>query len=530
MRTSVLLLSLFLPACHVAGAADWNEWRGPERNGIVGQSPALLDAWPAEGPKLLWKSDENVPGDKAGGFGSVVVAGGHVYCYFAPQRTEEIATRTLGDYNLAALGWSSKKMPADVRDKVEAARISAERQALQTPAEVQAWVKTWVETNLVANVKKQFADVVSDRLTRGNTAIDLAVLDKLEAIRKRDFASPAALDQWLDENNIQDALRKTIAARFPTSARVRDNVILCLDAATGKTVWKKVFPGADGEFGASCTPCVVNQRCYALGMGGKVFCLDARTGALLWEGIAGSGEPHSSFLVEDGAAIVTAGPLTAFDAARGQLLWTNAAFGRTYSSPVRWKKDGKTYVVARAGGKLGCLEPRTGKLLWSMPDTSDGHASGSSPAIDGDRMAVSAGTINLYKLSLEKAESYAQVTCPLDYSAGPTIVNGHAYVWGRKGASCISLETGKLAWTATNLTACAYSSSVYADGKMFIQGASSAGGYGDGSLAMFKVSADKGELLGKAAIRQTLCTTPAIADGRVYCRLGDGIACYDLRK
>ena len=37
-----------------AGAADWPQWRGPERNGISRET-GLLQSWPKEGPKLLWQ-------------------------------------------------------------------------------------------------------------------------------------------------------------------------------------------------------------------------------------------------------------------------------------------------------------------------------------------------------------------------------------------------------------------------------------------------------------------------------------------
>jgi outer membrane protein assembly factor BamB len=37
-----------------AEAADWPQWRGPQRNGIS-QETGLLQQWPAEGPKLLWQ-------------------------------------------------------------------------------------------------------------------------------------------------------------------------------------------------------------------------------------------------------------------------------------------------------------------------------------------------------------------------------------------------------------------------------------------------------------------------------------------
>lgn len=38
-------------------AADWPQWRGPERNGISKET-GLLKEWPKEGPKLLWQVKE----------------------------------------------------------------------------------------------------------------------------------------------------------------------------------------------------------------------------------------------------------------------------------------------------------------------------------------------------------------------------------------------------------------------------------------------------------------------------------------
>jgi outer membrane protein assembly factor BamB len=37
-----------------AGATDWPQWRGPQRNGISNET-GLLRTWPKDGPKLLWR-------------------------------------------------------------------------------------------------------------------------------------------------------------------------------------------------------------------------------------------------------------------------------------------------------------------------------------------------------------------------------------------------------------------------------------------------------------------------------------------
>jgi outer membrane protein assembly factor BamB len=52
-------------------AADWPQWRGPDRNGI--SSEKVTAVWPAEGPKVLWQASVGT------GFSSLSVSQGRVY-------------------------------------------------------------------------------------------------------------------------------------------------------------------------------------------------------------------------------------------------------------------------------------------------------------------------------------------------------------------------------------------------------------------------------------------------------------------
>ncbi len=68
-----------------------------------------------------------------------------------------------------------------------------------------------------------------------------------------------------------------------------DDVIVCMDAVTGKTLWKTVF----AEKGCyqqghkigpvNNTPCVGDGKVFAMGSLGRVYALDAQTGKPLWE-------------------------------------------------------------------------------------------------------------------------------------------------------------------------------------------------------------------------------------------------------
>jgi outer membrane protein assembly factor BamB len=57
----------------VAAAADWPDWRGPERDGISPET-GLLEKWPAAGPPLAWTAT-----GLGSGFASFSISNGMVF-------------------------------------------------------------------------------------------------------------------------------------------------------------------------------------------------------------------------------------------------------------------------------------------------------------------------------------------------------------------------------------------------------------------------------------------------------------------
>src|SRR5690606_34204827 len=60
-------------AAGLAQAANWAQWRGPERNGLSTEKE-LLKTWPAEGPKLVWQANE-----LGEGYSTPAVVGDRIY-------------------------------------------------------------------------------------------------------------------------------------------------------------------------------------------------------------------------------------------------------------------------------------------------------------------------------------------------------------------------------------------------------------------------------------------------------------------
>ncbi len=68
-KTLILLLLIFFDA----NAANWPQFRGPNRDGLSPET-GLLKSWPADGPKLLWSYDQ-----LGGGWGSAAIADQVIY-------------------------------------------------------------------------------------------------------------------------------------------------------------------------------------------------------------------------------------------------------------------------------------------------------------------------------------------------------------------------------------------------------------------------------------------------------------------
>ncbi len=78
---SLIICLLLYGGVSVAGASDWPQWRGPDRNGISRET-GILKEWSDGGPRVLWR----VPLGE--GFSGISVAQGRVYTMFSEEDDE----------------------------------------------------------------------------------------------------------------------------------------------------------------------------------------------------------------------------------------------------------------------------------------------------------------------------------------------------------------------------------------------------------------------------------------------------------
>lgn len=517
--SSLVSSVVFLLDCLIAGAAsDWPQWRGPSRNGILPDSPPLAGEWPAKGLMKLWDG-ETIPSDDDGGHGSVVAAGGRVYAAIVWHTDVPTETRAIDDLVMRNLGYQSVAgWPKETVEKMEKDRLALDPNVIG--AEFDKFVKDWVEKNLDSKKRQTAAGYVRNRFDRRKDAIPLEVYDRLLTVSKKRFPNEAAMVAWVNEQDFSEKIKKEIIAAVPPTMKVAEDVVLCLDLATGKTLWKCKSPGEATGRMASSTPCVSDGRVYALGST-HCYAVDAATGKLLWSAPLPGKGPASSPMVVDGVLVMNAGKLAAFDAATGKPLWTQPKAGGGNSSPVAWKCGDKTVVICNGRGVLAGVDLKTGDVLWTTPAGGD-----CTPAIVGDTLAAQSNNpkVGIFAGKLSATGFFQLWSIPYDplrSQSSPLIIGDHVYLMDDNLHYCFELATGRKLWEE-KVASSTVSSPVLADGKIFLVA-------GNGSkMLMLKPSPEKRIETGKANIRAMWVPSPAIADGKLVVRGRKGITCYSL--
>jgi outer membrane protein assembly factor BamB len=314
-----------------------------------------------------------------------------------------------------------------------------------------------------------------------------------------------------------------------------DEVTLCLDAASGKPLWQdkyaaaKVTGPAAGfkvKFtGPRSTPAVAEGKICTLGVGGVVSCLDANTGKVVWRKETRAKPKFytsSSPLIADGLCVVYVGALTAYDLATGAEKWKWDSGETPYGSPVLMTADGVKQVVTPTPSSVAGVGLADGKLLWQFKfKPSSYFGSYSTPIIDGQTVIYTAtggrggpGSTMAYKVE-KKGDAFAAKevwkTKQLAYQYNtPVLKDGLLFGLGTgMQFFCADAKTGKELWT-DNLTH-GEAGGVVAAGPVIMALT------GDSELVVFQPSAKGYMELAKYRVSATTgLPYPVISGNRVF--------------
>jgi hypothetical protein len=179
-----------------------------------------------------------------------------------------------------------------------------------------------------------------------------------------------------------------------------EDIVVALDALTGKTRWIAAEPGGllkggGKRQGFQVGPVVHKGVVYSLGSTARLFAHDASSGRKIWESdghparaaeakarreaLAGLSEGRwtysltpnwcSSLEVAQGVLIVPdqAGGLVGVDLEKGRRQWSVSGVIARWATPAVWRCEDREYVLcANEKGELRLIEPVAGKELWRL--------------------------------------------------------------------------------------------------------------------------------------------------------------------
>ncbi|GIX03619.1 MAG: serine/threonine protein kinase [Planctomycetaceae bacterium] len=295
-----------------------------------------------------------------------------------------------------------------------------------------------------------------------------------------------------------------IKNRLIVQHRVRDDEIVeCLDAHTGETLWKYSYPtefvdpyGYNG--GTRCAPVLTPDFCYTFGPQGKLLCLELNTGSKVWECDTQRefDVPEHFFgagctpLLDGPRLIVLVGgqpnaAVVAFDAKTGQKLWQNGGRdtwdgapmeeqgGRpyrwrsgdmlvSYSSPLIATIHGQRHLLCLVRQGLLSLVPETGDLRFRYWFRARVHESvnAARPVVVDDYVFLSAAYETGAALLQVHPDGrhYTIVWRRPDGMSThwSTAIHYQGYLYGFSGRherdgmlQCVDLKTGKLQWQSS---------------------------------------------------------------------------------
>ncbi len=337
--------------------------------------------------------------------------------------------------------------------------------------------------------------------------------------------------------------------------RVGSGYVFCLDAETGKEIWKTKVGPAQGD-GPRCTPTIDGDRVYSTTRQGILTCLKVKDGSLLWQkefkkdfgGRMMSGWDYSESPTIDGDKLIcTPGGkeavMIALNKLTGDVYWKCQApvgSGAGYASIVKAEVGGVKQYITLMGTELGLIgvEAETGKFLWSYTKAIKGVAHIPTALVRGEYVFTSCGYgagAALLKIvpdgkgGANVVEQYYLKAGQLQNHHGGMVMLGD-YIYGGHGHDngmpfCLEWKTGKFAWGPERGAGGNSAGVLYADGHLYFR-------YHSGDVALIEASPKGYNLVStfRPQIGGNGWPHPVIYHGRLYLRGADQILCYDIKQ
>lgn len=390
------LIALFLVAT-LAPAADWPQFRGPNRDG-VSKETGLLQEWPKDGPKKLW-SVKNL----GEGFGTPSVADGKIF---------GLGTRDKKDGVWCLNEADGKEVWFAPIDNYSGHNQNNGPSGTPTVDNGKAYAMSSKGKVICVDVKTGKPDWQVDMM--------------------KEFGVRGEPGWGYCESPLIDGDKVIVTPGGK-------NTIVALEKATGKVVWKASVPEADrAHYSSAIAVEIAGQKQYVQFVSGGVVSVAASDGAFLWRynkpanGTANCSTPlFSDGSVFAASAYGTGGGLATvtkdgdkFDAKQ---VYFDKAMQNHHGGMVL--VDG--YIYGTGSSQLRCIEFKTGKVAWESNKTGKGSVT----FADGRlycRNERGKGTLTLVEANpkeyVEKGRFDQPERSGKEAWAYPVIANGRLYI------------------------------------------------------------------------------------------------------
>ncbi len=315
-------------------------------------------------------------------------------------------------------------------------------------------------------------------------------------------------------------------------------VLVCLNADTGKQLWRRDFPlpayttHANNTL-ATATPATDQTHVYVSRVEGGDLRLTAlnHDGSPAWEYDLGTirtehGQGHSP-IVHAGRVILSKdhdlpGRIVALEAATGRLIWETPrrAGHADYSTPcVVAAKDGADWLIfnTREDG-IAAVDAATGRVAWQAPGLLRLRSVSSPVSVAGLLIgSCGSGGGGNYVVALRPPARPGEVPAvawqirkSAPYVPTSLALGGLLFLWSEGGiVTCVRAATGEAVWQE-RVGGNYFSSPVCADGKLINLSTT-------GEVVVL-AAGDSYELLGRNALDEGGHATPAVARGSLFVR------------
>jgi outer membrane protein assembly factor BamB len=339
---------------------------------------------------------------------------------------------------------------------------------------------------------------------------------------------------------------------FTQTKEKNQEVVVCLDAATGKDLWRyrydcdysayRTFTGGgrpQARTGPRATPTVEGDRVYTLGATGVLLCLEAKTGKKVWQqdllkiasmDVPSHGYCGSPLVLGERIYLNPGGPkgksIAALDKKDGAVVWQALDDPVGYACPVWAEVGGSPQVIFFTGVGVVGVAPKDGQLLWRFPWKTRPPLHIATPIYADGQVFVSSNYGSggaVFRLRDQGApETVWKSLAMQNHFSTSVLYEGHLYGVSEGRLRCVEFQTGTVRWSKAVL---GKGSLTLADKHLIALGE-----YGEMVLAR-ATSAEYAEVSRCQVFdKGTLTwTAPVVSGSRLFVRSENALLSLDLR-